>query len=122
MGIGIISGISKSLHFIVATPSVCAKSISIKDSCASKAAQIAQAYYLKAASKLTAINTTCEVPLASPDVDTIVVTSIIIIILVIVLIIFIYFLIKKSEILENERVQKVITPIELFLKKKKKIK
>nr|SPJ13268.1 Plasmodium exported protein, unknown function [Plasmodium sp. DRC-Itaito] len=129
IGIGIISGIAKSIHSIVATPAACAKAIAIKASCAAKAAQIAQtaqivqatqitqACSLKTAANFTALNTACKASLASPDVATIVVGSIIIIILLIVLIIFIYFLIKKLGILENEHVQKVIKPIELFFDK-----
>ncbi|EWC90570.1 hypothetical protein PFNF54_00617 [Plasmodium falciparum NF54] len=61
--------------------------------------------------KLKSLQTACAT-VASPDPATKVVAIIIIVILVIILIIYLCFLIKKSGILENEHVQKVISKLE----------
>ncbi|KYN94432.1 putative exported protein [Plasmodium gaboni] len=62
--------------------------------------------------KLKSLQTACATATASPDPATKVVAIIIIVILVIILIVYLYFLIKKSGILENEKVQKVISKLE----------
>ncbi|KYN93205.1 putative exported protein, partial [Plasmodium gaboni] len=85
MGLGIFSGIAKSIHSLIPAPLLSAKKV-------------------------------CTACLISPDPATKVIAIIIIIILFIILIVYLYFLIKKSGILENEKVQKVISKLKSYYK------
>ncbi|SOV20993.1 Plasmodium exported protein, unknown function [Plasmodium sp. DRC-Itaito] len=66
--------------------------------------------------KLNKLQVACVTATASPDPATKVIAIIIIVILVIILIVYLYFLIKKSGILENEKVQKVISKLKSYYK------
>ncbi|KYN96354.1 putative exported protein [Plasmodium gaboni] len=128
-GFGLLAGIGKSIHSIVATPAVCIKYATLvvnystfKTKCASILAASCNALSTSTKSmicheKLQMMNIACTTATASPDPATKVVAIIIIVILVIILLVFLYYLIKKSGILENEHVQKVIVPIQTFFNK-----
>ncbi|SOS76660.1 Plasmodium exported protein, unknown function, putative [Plasmodium sp. gorilla clade G1] len=158
MGLGIIAGIAKSIHSMVATPMVCIKFETLcsgiasglikgcKDACTGTCASYittltkacANPFSVKSTvdvaccttavgkccgaagavcngCKLNSLHVACTT-VVSPDPATKVIAIIIIVILVIILIIFLYFVIKKSGILENEHVQKVISKLEDYYK------
>ncbi|SOV20012.1 Plasmodium exported protein, unknown function [Plasmodium sp. gorilla clade G2] len=128
-GFGLLAGIGKSIHSIVATPAVCIKYAAAfsKFSAAvckssttlqvSSGAIATSANSMKFYEKLKLLEAACTAASASPDPATKVVAAIIIVILVIILLVFLYYVIKKSGILENEHVQKVIVPIQKFFDK-----
>ncbi|SOV11127.1 Plasmodium exported protein, unknown function [Plasmodium sp. gorilla clade G2] len=159
MGIGIIAGIAKSIHAMVATPMACIKFKALcaqfiagtikccKDACAAACTSCstmvsqvcantlsaeaafktlccttAAANCCKVANavcnccRLKTLQAACATATASPDPATKVVAIIIIVILVIILIVYLYFLIKKSGILENEKVQKVLSKLKSYYK------
>ncbi|KYN94428.1 putative exported protein [Plasmodium reichenowi] len=129
LGFGLLSGIGKSIHSIVATPTVCIKYYALAANiaaCKTKLASIAVSSanvvsnVSRAATceeKLQLLNAACTAATTSPDPATKIVAIIIIVILVIILLVYLYYVIKKSGILENEHVQKVIAPIQTFFGK-----
>ncbi|ETW15671.1 hypothetical protein PFFVO_05451 [Plasmodium falciparum Vietnam Oak-Knoll (FVO)] len=129
LGFGLLAGIGKSIHSIVATPSVCikyatvlAKYVALKFQCSKILASSVNAVsnVSRAAvcqEKLEFLEVACSAATTSPDPATKIVAIIIIVILVIILLVYLYYVIKKSGILENEHVQKVIAPIQTFFDK-----
>ncbi|CDO67246.1 Plasmodium exported protein, unknown function [Plasmodium reichenowi] len=128
LGFGLLSGIGKSIHSIVATPLVCIKykalaaKLFLTVGSSGNALQTScSAIYtgskaIKACENLQILKSACAATV-SPDPATKVVAIIIIVILAIILLVYLYYVIKKSGILENVHVQKVIAPIQTFFDK-----
>ncbi|ETW20806.1 hypothetical protein PFUGPA_00369 [Plasmodium falciparum Palo Alto/Uganda] len=97
-GFGLLTGIRKSIHSIVATLAVYIKYVSF--------------FFFFFLQNSPILWVACTPASSSTNPASNVVAIIIIVILVIILLVFLYYVIKESDFLENENFQKVIDTIQ----------